>query len=94
MSEDQIVEVIYQVMKLVLDIERYERKPTCLRNPHKTNEIKRKLRNAKARLTRTKKKLMGISIDEINQYKEVALKRLVQENPRRYQLRDGFSFSN
>ena len=86
MSEQQIIEIVYQVMKLVMDIERYQRRT-------ETPSVKRELKRLRSNLTRTRKKLMGISLAEINQYKEPALKRLVQEDPQRYSLREGFRFS-
>lgn len=86
MSEQQIIETIYVTMKLVMDIQRYEKRT-------QTPTTKRKLKTLRSNLTRTRKKLMGISLAEINQYKETALKRLVQEDPHRYELREGFRFS-
>ena len=86
MSEQQIIETVYQVMKLVLDIERYQRKT-------ETPSVKRELKRLRSNLTRTRKKLRGISLAEINAHKEQALKRLYFEDPQRYTLVEGFRFS-
>lgn len=86
MSEQQIIEIVYQVMKLVMDIQRYESR-------NETPTTKRKLKTLRSNLTRTRKKLMGISLAEINAHKESALKRLYFEDPQRYTLVEGFRFS-
>ncbi len=86
MSEQQIIETIYLTMRLVMDIQKYEKRT-------QTPTTKRKLKTLRSRLTRIKKSLVFITEDQINQYKETALKRLVQEDPHRYELREGFRFS-
>jgi hypothetical protein len=86
MSEQQIIETIYVTMKLVMDIQRYESRT-------QTPTTKRKLKTLRSRLTRISKSLALIAEDQINQYKESALKRLVQEDPQRYELVEGFRFS-
>ena len=86
MSEQQIIETIYVTMKLVMDIQRYEKRT-------QTPTTKRKLKTLRSRLTRISKSLVFITEDQINQYKETALKRLLRENPQRYELVEGFRFS-
>ena len=86
MSEQQIIETIYVTMRLVMDIQKYEKRT-------QTPTTKRKLKTLRSRLTRIKKSLVFITEDQINQYKETALKRLVEEDPQRYELREGFRFS-
>jgi len=86
MSEQQVIETVYQVMKLVLDIERYQRRT-------ETPSVKRELKRLRSNLTRTRNKLRSISLSEINAHKEQALKRLYFEDPHKYKFVDGFRFS-
>ena len=87
MTQSEKIEIICQVMKLILEIDRYQWRA-------QTPSTKRKLKTLRSNLTRTRKKLIDLSLAEINALKEIALKRLLEEDPQRYQLKEGFRFSS